>query len=46
MVGIAIGVIALLWVLAGPAVSTCGLIPLLIGAAMLAYVYFLAAPVE
>jgi hypothetical protein len=36
----------LLWVLAGPTISVCGLIPLLMGLAMLAYVYFLAAPVQ
>jgi hypothetical protein len=46
MTGIGIGVVVLLWVLAGPAVSACGLVPLLIGVAMLAYVYLLAAPVQ
>jgi hypothetical protein len=46
MVGTGIGVVVLLWFLAGPAVSSCGVIPLLIGVAMLVYVYFLAAPVQ
>jgi hypothetical protein len=46
MIGTGIGVVALLWFLAGPAVSSCGVIPLLIGVAMLVYVYFLAAPVQ
>jgi putative exporter of polyketide antibiotics len=46
MVGTGIGVMVLLWVLAGPTVSVCGLIPMLIGVAMLAYVYLLAAPVQ
>lgn len=46
MTGIGIGVVALLWVLAGRTVAVCGLIPLLMGLAMLGYVYFLAAPVE
>jgi hypothetical protein len=46
MTGIGIGVIALLWVLAGPTVSVCGLVPLLIGVAMLAYVFYFAAPVQ
>jgi len=35
-----------LWVLAGHTVAVCGVIPMLIGLAMLAYVYFLAAPVQ
>jgi hypothetical protein len=46
MIGVGIGVVALLWVLAGHDVAACGLVPLFIGLAMLAYVYFLAAPVE
>jgi len=46
MVGVGIGVVVLLWFLAGPAVSACGVIPLLIGVAMLAYVYLLASPVQ
>jgi hypothetical protein len=46
MTGTGIGVIVLLWALAGPTVSVCGVIPMLIGVAMLAYVYLLAAPVQ
>jgi hypothetical protein len=46
MVGIGLGVVVLLWVLTGPAVSTCGLVPLFIGLAMLIYVHFLAAPIQ
>jgi hypothetical protein len=46
MVGVGVGVVILLWVLTGPAVATCGLIPLFIGMAMLIYVRFLAAPVQ
>jgi hypothetical protein len=46
MVGAGIGVVALLWFLAGHNVAVCGLVPFFIGLAMLAYVYFLAAPVE
>ena len=46
MTGSGIGVFVLLWVLAGPSVSVCGVIPALIGVAMLAYVYLLAAPVQ
>ena len=46
MTGIGIGVMVLVWVLAGPKESVCGLIPLLMGVAMLVYVYLLAAPIE
>jgi hypothetical protein len=46
MTAVGIGVVALLWALAGHDVAVCGVIPALIGLAMLAYVYFLAAPVE
>jgi hypothetical protein len=46
MTAIGIGVMVLLWVIAGHEVAVCGLVPLLMGLAMLAYVYFLAAPVE
>jgi hypothetical protein len=46
MVGVGIGVAALLWALAGHDVAACGLVPLFIGLAMLVYVFFLAAPVE
>jgi len=45
MTGIGLGVMGLLWVLAGHAVAVCGLIPLLMGLAMLAYVYVLADPI-
>jgi hypothetical protein len=46
MTGIGIGVVVLLWFVAGPDLAACGLVPLLIGVAMLVYVYYLAAPVE
>ncbi|MGD0630413.1 MAG: hypothetical protein ABR987_13740 [Terracidiphilus sp.] len=46
MTAIGAGTMALVWVLAGPKVSVCGLVPLLMGLAMLAYVYFLAAPIQ
>jgi len=46
MTAIGAGTVVLVWVLAGPKPSVCGLIPLLMGLAMLAYVYFLAAPVQ
>jgi hypothetical protein len=46
MTGIGIGVGILLWVLAGHNVAACGAVPFMIGVAMLAYVFFLAAPVE
>jgi hypothetical protein len=46
MVGVGLGVVILLYFLAGPAVSTCGLIPLFMGLAMLIYVHFLAAPIQ
>jgi putative exporter of polyketide antibiotics len=46
MVGVGFGVLILLWFLTGPAVATCGLIPLFIGLAMLIYVRFLAAPIQ
>jgi hypothetical protein len=45
MVGVGLGVVILLYFLTGPAVATCGLIPLFIGLAMLIYVHFLAAPI-
>ena len=38
MTGVGIGVVALLWELAGHKVAVCGVIPALIGLAMLAYV--------
>ena len=46
MVGVGFGVLILLWFLTGPAVATCGLIPLFIGLAILIYVRFLAAPIQ
>jgi hypothetical protein len=46
MTGIGIGVVVLLWFVAGHDLAACGLVPLLIGVAMLVYVYYLAAPVE
>jgi hypothetical protein len=44
--GIGIALIPFLWVESGRAVSLIGLIPGLIGVALLVYVYFMAAPVE
>jgi hypothetical protein len=35
-----------LWFVAGHDVAACGVVPFLIGIAMLAYVYLLAAPAE
>jgi hypothetical protein len=46
MTGVGAGVMVLLWVLAGHAEAVCGLVPLLIGVAMLVYVYYFARPVE
>jgi hypothetical protein len=43
---VGIGLIAFLVPLVGSTVALCGLIPGLIGVAMLAYVYLLAAPIE
>lgn len=43
---VGVGLVAFLQRLAGSQVALCGLIPGLIGLAMLVYVYFLAAPVE
>jgi len=45
-VGVGIGLVIFLWMLVGPKVALCGLIPGLVGAALLVYVYKLAAPVE
>lgn len=45
-VGVGIGLVIFLWMLIGPKVALCGLIPGLIGVALLAYVYYMAAPVE
>lgn len=44
--GVGIGLIAFLVRLVGSEVALCGLIPGIIGLAMLVYVYFLAAPIE
>lgn len=46
MTGVGIGVTVLLWFVAGRDVAACGLVPFLIGIAMLVYVYYLAAPLE
>ena len=46
MVGIGIGTVILIWVMVGPREAASGLIPTLIGVAMLVYVYALAAPVQ
>jgi hypothetical protein len=45
-IGVGIGLIIFLWMLVGPKVALCGLIPGLVGVAMLVYVFYLAAPVE
>ncbi|HMD77050.1 MAG TPA: DUF6249 domain-containing protein [Terracidiphilus sp.] len=45
-VGLGIGIFIFLWFFMGPKMAYCGLIPGLIGVAMLVYVLFLAAPVE
>ncbi|MFY9854858.1 MAG: DUF6249 domain-containing protein [Terracidiphilus sp.] len=45
-VGVGIGLVIFLWFLVGPKVALCGLIPGLVGVAMLTYAYYLAAPVE
>jgi hypothetical protein len=45
-VGVGIALVIFLLRLVGPEVAMCGLIPGLIGAAMLVYVYLLAAPVR
>jgi Flp pilus assembly protein TadB len=46
MIAVGIGVFGLLWFVAGHDVAMCGLIPGLIGMAMLVYVYMLAPPVN
>ncbi|MGA2046351.1 MAG: hypothetical protein ABSG96_01600 [Terracidiphilus sp.] len=43
-VGVGVGI--LLWFVAGHDVAACGVVPFMIGVAMLAYVCFFAAPVE
>jgi Domain of unknown function (DUF6249) len=45
-IGVGIGLVAFLSRLVSSTVALCGLIPGLIGLAMLVYVYFMAAPVE
>ena len=44
--GVGVGLTIFLWVLVGPAVALCGLIPGLIGVALLVYVFSMAGPVE
>jgi hypothetical protein len=44
--GVGIGLVIFLWVLVGPKVALCGLIPGLIGVALLVYVFSMAGPVE
>jgi hypothetical protein len=46
MVAVGVGVCILLWFLTGLPVAAAGVIPLLIGVAMLAYVFVLAGPVH
>jgi hypothetical protein len=46
LTGVGLALVIFLGALVGPKVSLCGLIPGLIGVALLVYVYFLAAPVE
>jgi hypothetical protein len=45
-IGVGVALLIFLRMLVGEPVYLCGLIPGLIGVAMLVYVYFLAAPVE
>ncbi len=45
-VGVGIGLVIFLWMLIGPKVALCGLIPGLVGVALLVYAYYLATPVE
>jgi len=45
-IGVGIGLVIFLWMLVGPKIAFCGLIPGLVGVALLIYVYYLAAPVE
>jgi Flp pilus assembly protein TadB len=44
--GVGVGLTIFLWVLAGHKVALVGLIPALIGVALLIYVFFMAGPVE
>ena len=45
-VGVGIGLVIFLWMLIGPKVALCGLIPGFVGVALLVYAYYLATPVE
>jgi len=45
-VGVGIGLVIFLGALVGVKVALCGLIPGLVGLAMLIYAYYLAAPIE
>lgn len=45
-IGVGAGLVIFLWTLIGPKVALCGLIPGLVGVAMLIYVYFMAGPIE
>lgn len=44
--GLGVGLTIFLWALVGPKIALCGLIPGLIGVALLIYVTFMAGPVE
>jgi hypothetical protein len=44
--GVGIGLMIFLWALVGFKIALCGLIPGLIGVALLGYAYLLAGPVE
>jgi hypothetical protein len=44
--GVGVGLTIFLWALVGFKVALCGLIPGLVGVALLVYVFFMAAPVE
>jgi hypothetical protein len=46
LTGVGLALVIFLGALSGPKIALCGLIPGLIGVALLIYVYFLAAPVE
>ena len=46
LTGVGLALVIFLAALSGPKIALCGLIPGLIGVALLIYVYFLAAPVE
>jgi len=44
--GVGVGLIIFLWALVDPKVALCGLIPGLIGVALLVYTFYMAGPVE